>query len=101
VFAAFTDELERESKVLISCYLNSNDSREFMMDEWFENGHKNPERFIKVHGGIYGDTLAEEEMEKHKKWAANNGLTSTPTLLLNGNVLPREYSVTDLVYIDM
>lgn len=101
VFAAFTDELERESKVLISCYLNSNDSRELMMDEWFENGHKNPERFIKVHGGIYGDKLAEEEMEKHKKWAANNGLASTPTLLLNGNVLPKEYSVTDLVYIDM
>lgn len=99
IFAVFNYELERDSKTLVSCLLNSNGSYETLLDEWFRDGMNNPNCFINTHGGIHCDISANEEIEKHKKWATNSGLQATPTLLLNGYVLPQEYSIKDLVYI--
>ena len=100
IFAAFGHELEHDSKALISCYLNYKNSYESLLDEWYKDGVKNPDIFFNNHRGPRWDNFANEEIAKHKRWAANSGIRTTPTLLLNGFILPKEYSVKDLVYID-
>lgn len=101
IFAAFSSEIEHDSRALISFYLNYDNSYESLLDEWFKGGMKSPDKFIKAHGGRAWDDFANEEIARHKKWAIRNRMNATPTLLLNGYVLPREYSIQDLVYIDL
>ena len=36
---------------------------------------------------------------EHKKWKECSGLTATPTILVNGKILPSDYSVEDLEFI--
>ena len=40
--------------------------------------------------------MIETEMAKHEKWRKRTSLIETPTILVNGYKLPKEYSIEDL-----
>ena len=38
----------------------------------------------------------EQEMQRHASWITLSGLSATPTILVNGYILPSEYDLADL-----
>lgn len=40
---------------------------------------------------------AEQELLKHEKWLAQMGFNSTPTVLIDGKVLPSPYEIEDIL----
>lgn len=93
IFTSFSKELEDSSRYLIKCFLE-NDSlvaRRFF-DRWYA-GEKNIPKNEK--GTAYSSEV-ETEMERHREWRSKSGLTSTPTVLVNGYRLPKEYDLMDL-----
>lgn len=40
----------------------------------------------------------QEELDKHYQWKKYNQLSVTPTILINGYLLPENYNVEDLEY---
>ena len=41
----------------------------------------------------------EEELEKHWQWRTRTGITATPTILVNGYLLPDGYEIEDLPFL--
>ena len=39
-----------------------------------------------------------QEFNRHQEWKKNTQLTATPTILINGYKLPREYRIEDVGY---
>ena len=100
VFAAFTPELERDSKFLISCFYKDREAFGLLLDKWFVEGIDNPTKFVTTRGGYEFGSIVENEYVKHSKWAHDNHVDTTPTILVNGFLLPKNYSIMDLEYID-
>lgn len=44
------------------------------------------------------DTIVLHEFEKHNQWKDSESITATPTVLINGYTLPREYQIEDVSY---
>lgn len=98
IFSAFNGELENSSVFLISTYLNNRENAESIFDEWFEKGKQRRDDFYKK----YSTPIAEKEEEEHKKhleWKNKNKMSATPTVLINGYLLPSEYMIEDLEFI--
>lgn len=100
IFSDFNAELESSSRNLISIYL-SNSEKEVIpiFNEWFTSGKHNPSTFFEkyVKSNIKENDV-EEESKKHKDWKADTKLQATPTILVNGYLLPKNYKIEDLKY---
>lgn len=100
IFSSFNEKLEDSSRYLIYCYF-TNEQNEALHKYgfWYVKEKFDYERTIKnVEEYIHAE-LIEEEMEKHKMWRKKTSLIETPTILVNGYKLPREYKLTDLAMI--
>ena len=42
-------------------------------------------------------TSVMEELKRHNEWKETNKLSATPTILVNGYVLPEHYQIEDMV----
>lgn len=100
IFSSFNEKLEDSSRYLIYCYLkNEQDEALRKYGFWYAKEKFDYERVIKkVEENIHIE-LIEEEMEKHKMWRKKTSLIETPTILVNGHKLPREYKMIDLAMI--
>lgn len=99
IFSSFGQTAERDSKFLISCFKNQKETFIDLLDDWFNQGKNDPDRFIKSKGGFHHDLSTDKEYEKHLKWAETYQLRITPVIIVNGYQLPPFYSLTDLEYI--
>lgn len=100
IFSDFNTKLESSSKALISIYL-SNDEKDVIpiFDEWFTSGKLHPSLFFKKYVKLdMKENVVEEESKKHKDWKANTKLQATPTILVNGYLIPENYKIEDLKY---
>ncbi|MCB0743417.1 MAG: thioredoxin domain-containing protein, partial [Ignavibacteriae bacterium] len=66
------------------------------LDNWYNADKKDYEEFAKNHV-IIGDLKEQDEKVKAMgEWCSTQNITHTPTIFINGNELPNEYSIEDL-----
>jgi uncharacterized membrane protein/thiol-disulfide isomerase/thioredoxin len=91
-----TKEMTRQ---LMSVYVrNEPNEANRILSEWFESTKSNYKAFFELYGANAEDPAAVEEFGKHERWHKESGFNATPTLLVNGYKLPKNYKVEDLVY---
>lgn len=99
ILSSFNEELEVSNKFLIAAYLNSpKEKAEKIFDEWFEKGKYRKEEFFKRYPQNMDNSLIEVEFNNHKSWKEQAGIAATPTILVNGYMLPRDYRIEDIEY---
>lgn len=100
IFSSFNEKLEDSSRYLIYYYLKNEQSETLRKyGSWYAKEKFDHERTIKNVKEYIHTELIEEEMEKHKMWRKKTSLIETPTILVNGYRLPREYKLIDLAMI--
>lgn len=100
VFSSFNKQLEDSSRYLISCYLNNTGKealRRFAL--WYTKEKYDYERIAKQNFESIHTPEIEEEMKKHAAWRRKTSLVATPTVLVNGHIIPNEYGLEDLAMI--
>lgn len=101
IFSSFSDSLEDSCRYLISGYLDNQEDdalRRFAL--WYNKEKFDYERIIRKHESHIHSAAIEKEMVKHRRWRDRTSLSATPTILVNGYELPKEYELTDLAMID-
>jgi hypothetical protein len=98
VFFAFNESFKQSNRFLIATFQqkNKNRAREIYR-QWYETGKSYAETFMAEYPDINCDNPAvEQEMQRHASWITLSGLSATPTILVNGYILPSEYDLADL-----
>ena len=100
IFSSFNETLEDSSRYLIAMYQNKDQqtARE-IYSSWYEKDKNKFKEILEGHAGIIHSGNVEAEMKKHLAWKKRTGFTATPTILVNGYELPREYELEDLAMI--
>lgn len=68
-------------------------------DEWFEIGKNDPDAFMKKYKANINNKPVLDEYDKHLKFGQNNNIDSTPTIFINGYLIPEFYDFEELKYI--
>lgn len=97
ILSSFNEELEDCNRYLISCYDKKDKSKSRkVFTEWYEFHKHHYKEIIQRHGeDLYSDVV-NDEMERHARWRKRTGIKATPTILVNGFILPKEYQIEDL-----
>ena len=66
---------------------------------WYTKEKYDYERIVKQNFESIHTHEIEEEMKKHAAWRKKTSLVATPTVLVNGHILPDEYDLEDLAMI--
>lgn len=97
VFSSFSEQLEDSSRYLISCYLNHSENEALRRFElWYTKEKFDYESIVRQNEVCIHTEMIEKEMKKHANWREKTALTATPTVLINGYILPKEYELEDL-----
>jgi len=98
-FDSFNSELEHINKIFISTYLEFGKfETQNVIDEWFDTGIDNKSEYISRYC-ISNSNLVNEEIQKQKSWIKEQRLFQTPAIVVNGFLLPKDYSIIDLKYL--
>lgn len=98
IFSSFNKELEISNRYLIYNYnmaVNIKDKCAIFTD-WFLYHKFHHEEIIQTYLGYLYSNCINKEMEKHAQWKKRTGLVATPTIIVNGYILPNEYDIEDL-----
>lgn len=97
IFTAFGQHLEDSCRYLISCY-NSEDTVSSLArySEWYKTGGEGRKKILQAHQAQIQEPEWERQLQKHRHWREVNKLVATPTVLVNGHLLPQEYEIRDL-----
>ena len=99
IFTAFDGDLETSSKELIAVYLHHPlEEATRILHEWYTGGKYEKDDFFKRYPEDWDDAGVLQEFNRHQEWKKNTQLTATPTILINGYKLPREYRIEDVAY---
>lgn len=99
VLCAFSDEWSVINKLLIATYLQEGEEYAWAtFEDWYLGDTSRGRSCFKEN---LDDTTPEviEEYAKHQRWQKSAGITTTPTLLLNGRFLPEVYTVDDILFV--
>ena len=100
IFSSFNEALEDSSRYLISCFIDSDEKEALRrLSLWYSKEKYNYEKVIAENEDRIHRDVIEEEMKRHKSWRTKTSLIETPTILVNGHKLPREYKLEDLAMI--
>ncbi len=98
IYFSYFSNIE-SNKVLIDAYLrNDENTTEKIYDEWFDKGKVRPKQFMLDHGLDIKDRGVDDIFDRHERWRKKYNLYATPTVLVNGYLLPSYYKVEDLLY---
>jgi len=67
------------------------------ISQWYEQSAKRYEHWIKQYP-VEKDKRINNVIEKQKTWCELLGIIYTPTILINGYILPEPYDVEDIKY---
>lgn len=100
VFNYFTKDLSIINKYLIAAYIKYGNQKAWQIfSEWYESGKsKNEDFFSKMELDINNNDV-EFEFQNHNRWKEKYKLSATPTILINGRLLPNSYKIEDLFYL--
>lgn len=101
IFSSFNKELEISNRYLIYCYNKASNEQErrTLFSNWFAYQKYHYEEIIKKYSEYLYSECINDEMEHHARWMKRTGLIATPTILVNGYILPTNYSIEDIVMI--
>lgn len=99
IFASFKDSLSISNRFLIAIYQKYKEQSISIFDQWFDKGMYDPLSFMKRFPVNIEDDKVYLELLAHRKWVKENEVSTTPTVAVNGFLLPGFYSVEDLFYI--
>ena len=99
IFFSPTEEIEKYTKRMINLYRKEGESGFlYGLDCWFKNDKTKIDNEIESISNNFEYDLEDEYM-KHKSFIDKHDIHSTPTILINGCVLPDLYKVEDLIYL--
>lgn len=102
-FTYFNPDLAPVNKRIVETYKTEGEQATWkLLTEWYTNGHLKEHPFANpLSQEITAETAKEivDELIRHDKWTANAGISSTPTILIEGKPLPAGYTVEDLIYL--
>lgn len=99
VLTSFNESLfETNKKILAFAQSHSESECWDFLNDWFMSGRDDSEAFWSHHSFEITDNASRMAM-LHKAWCDENGLNSTPTILINNQKLPELYKVEDLLQI--
>ena len=98
VFSYFSEELSDVNKLLIAAYFEYGTQKAWrVFSDWYAGGKDKQAKFFNKELEV-NNPLVKEEYERHEMWKKATGFSATPTLLLNGKMLPSIYDVKDIVF---
>lgn len=99
ILTSFGEELEPSAMLLISMYRRQ-DAPTFLrfMADWYLEGRHQKEHYYQLYGLDSEDKAVLADLEAMKRWAHQNKISKTPTILLDGVALPDAYEFKDLTY---
>jgi hypothetical protein len=99
ILSAFNEDLENINKYMIAVSFEK-DWEETMQifSEWFEKGKSQRAEFFTPLKLNMANPDIETEFERHKAWREKTRISATPTVLVNGYLLPDNYRLEDLRY---
>ena len=80
---------------MAACFKNKDNVAQIFTD-WFEKGKSLRDDFFKDMGLDPDNPEIEIEFQKHALWRKKTRLRATPTVLVNGYQLPKNYKIEDL-----
>lgn len=102
IYTYFNPDLFPINKEIVASYFINGPERTWnLITQWY-TGDRNLHPFNPKNVNQIPDNLIQRvltELEKQDKWIENSGITTTPTILVNGKVMPSHYAVEDLLYI--
>ena len=100
IFTSFNEELEESNRFLIAaCHQLDATMSQTILHQWFDGERDNAKDYISIVPVDVRVKETEEEMKKHQQWRMRTGLTATPTILVNGYLIPHGYEIEDLPYL--
>ena len=97
IFSAFNDDLLKSNRFLIAAYQNESRAKaEEIYHQWYEKEKNRADTFIQSLGYDITSDSVTEELEQHTQWKETNKLSATPTILVNGYLLPEHYQIEDM-----
>lgn len=98
VFTSFGSDYERVSRLMVAAYLQLGAARAWALYEaWYAGGKSRQEAFFAELGLDADSEEVAEEYRRHTQWREQTGLSATPTLLVNGYQMPKEYQIEDFI----
>lgn len=99
LLTSFGEELEASAQLLVAQYL-ADDEAAFLafLDQWYREGKDRRLAYYEKYHLDTSDARTLAEWKAQKDWVETAGITRTPTLLLNGHLLPEHYALEDLAY---
>lgn len=98
VFTSFGSDYERVSRLMVTTYLQLGAARAWTIyEEWYAGGKSRQEAFFEELGLDADSEEVAEEYRRHTQWREQTGLSATPTLLVNGYQMPKEYQIEDFI----
>ena len=100
ILTSFSKDLEPSAMLLIQQYQRLNDDKKFLdfLAEWFEKGKLDKESFYQRYELDQHDEVMLQQFEIQKQWIHQTHITTTPTILVNGRLLPEQYELSDMSY---
>lgn len=100
ILSSFGEHLHSTNKYLIAaCLTETNGSSMQILSDWFEKGIHQKDDYFKDWNLDMENPTIEAEFEKHEAWKQKTQIHATPTVLINGYLLPESYKIEDLCYI--
>lgn len=97
IFSAFNDDLLKSNRFLIAAYQNESRAKaEEIYHRWYEKEKHHADTFIQRLGYDITSDSVTEELNQHTQWKETNKLSVTPTILVNGYLLPEHYQIEDM-----
>lgn len=98
IFSAFNDDLLKSNRFLIAAYQNeSMEKAEEIYHQWYDKEKYHADAFMRSLGYDITSESVTEELKRHNEWKETNKLSATPTILVNGYLLPEHYQIEDMV----
>ncbi len=98
IFSSFNEGLNESNRFLIATYLtNEQHQARTVYKNWFEGGKYQRDKFFSKYNYQVNDEV-QKEFIAHENWKEKTLLRSTPTILVNGYLLPDNYKIEDLYF---
>jgi uncharacterized membrane protein len=104
IFLAFNENLKQSNRFLIAVYQKFGVAKALeIYRNWYKSGKNHTESFMGKYPEVCCNTTdVEKEMRHHASWITESKFTATPTILVNGYVLPPKYDLADLpLFVDV
>lgn len=100
IFSSFNKDLEDSARYLIACYLNHTEEEALKKYSlWYTKEKSDYKKVVAREAAHIHTEAIENELNKHKAWREKTALVATPTVLVNGYILPTQYKLEDLAMI--